>query len=175
MKIHDDHMYHGAALTQIAEHPQFTAINGFLVNGSLSRSSFRINNDVGVYLKYAAKPFGRYKEYRFTFTSDNLEELTALAKKTDRVFAALVCIKHREVCCLPYTELLKLREKRREEKGTSEDQYVVLVNLEKNQSFRVYINAPGVKGKLLGKPVIIPRNDFPNALFSSRSASVAVG
>jgi hypothetical protein len=27
MKIADDHLYHGAALLQIAEHAQFTAIN----------------------------------------------------------------------------------------------------------------------------------------------------
>lgn len=26
MKMNNDHMYHGAALTQIAEHPEFTAI-----------------------------------------------------------------------------------------------------------------------------------------------------
>lgn len=33
MKIHDDHLYHGAALTQIAEHPLFIAINALKVGG----------------------------------------------------------------------------------------------------------------------------------------------
>ena len=58
MKINDDHMYHGAALTQIAEHPQFTAINAFKHANRPSRSAFRINDDIGVYLKYASKPKG---------------------------------------------------------------------------------------------------------------------
>jgi len=31
MNIDDNHMYHGAALIQIAEHPQFTAINSLKV------------------------------------------------------------------------------------------------------------------------------------------------
>ena len=31
MKIRDDHMFHGAALIQIAEHPRFTAINSLVV------------------------------------------------------------------------------------------------------------------------------------------------
>jgi len=35
--IDDDHMFHGAALTQIAEHPAFTAINSFEDNGDKSR------------------------------------------------------------------------------------------------------------------------------------------
>ena len=67
MKINDDHMYHGAALTQIAEHEQFTAINAFEHGGKTSRSAFIVNHDIGVYLKYAGKPVGRYKEYQFTF------------------------------------------------------------------------------------------------------------
>lgn len=33
MKIHDDHLYHGAALTQIAEDDQFTAINALKLGG----------------------------------------------------------------------------------------------------------------------------------------------
>jgi len=33
MRINDDHMYHGAALTQIVEHPTFKAVNAFWLNG----------------------------------------------------------------------------------------------------------------------------------------------
>ena len=33
MKIDDDHMYHGAVLLQIAEHPRFTAINTIELSG----------------------------------------------------------------------------------------------------------------------------------------------
>ena len=56
MKINDDHMYHGAALIQIAEDPRFTAINVFQGGEGVSRSAFRINADIGVFLKYATKP-----------------------------------------------------------------------------------------------------------------------
>lgn len=56
MKITDEHLYHGAALTQIAEHPSFTAINGIRIGGKLHRSAFRINDSIGVYFKYASKP-----------------------------------------------------------------------------------------------------------------------
>ena len=48
MKINDDHMYHGAALIQIAEHPQFTAINSFPHDGHASRSAFLVNLDIGM-------------------------------------------------------------------------------------------------------------------------------
>lgn len=49
MKINDDHLYHGAALTQIVEHSQFAAINAFTVDGRISRSSFLVNNDIAVF------------------------------------------------------------------------------------------------------------------------------
>jgi hypothetical protein len=65
MKINDDHLFHGAALTQIAEHPQFTAINAVRFKGVLSRSAFRINDSLGVYLKYAQKPKQPAGDYIF--------------------------------------------------------------------------------------------------------------
>jgi hypothetical protein len=49
MKIDDDHMYHGAALIQIAEHPQFTAINSFEGKLAHYENTYRINGDVAVY------------------------------------------------------------------------------------------------------------------------------
>ena len=56
MKIDDDHMYHGAVLLQIAEHPRFTAINTIELSGQKSRSAYRINDRIGIFLKYASKP-----------------------------------------------------------------------------------------------------------------------
>ncbi len=46
MKINDDHMFHGAALTQIAEHELFTSINAVRGSGKLSRSAFRVNESI---------------------------------------------------------------------------------------------------------------------------------
>ncbi|MEQ8763271.1 MAG: hypothetical protein RL885_05050 [Planctomycetota bacterium] len=165
MKINDDHMYHGAALTQIAEHPQFTAINAFKKAGAVSRSAFRVNDDTGVYLKYASRPKGSYDEYVFTFGQDHLAELDALKKGCTRVFLALVCVHERHICCLPYSEFLKLLAARKNAKGSPEAQYTVLVTAPAGKSFRVYMNAPGKRKTMLGDALIISRNNFPGVIF----------
>lgn len=113
MHIHDDHMYQGAALTQIAEHPAFTAINAFKNNGEKSRCAFRINDSIGTCIKYASAPKGRYSEYLFTFQKKHLDELALLREKSGKVFAVLVCIKDKEICVLSYAELTRLIELRK--------------------------------------------------------------
>ena len=165
MKINDDHMYHGAALTQIAEHPQFTAINAYKVGNDVSRSAFRINDDIGVYLKYAGKAKAPYNEYVFTFNTEQLGELASIAATVSHVYVALVCVGGRHICCLPQPDLNALIQKRRNAKGEEEDQYIILVTLPEGKAFRVYVNAPGKRKKLLGKQLLIPRNDFPNKIF----------
>ncbi len=62
MEIREEHLYHGAALNQIAQHKQFTAINALKLKTRTSRSSFRVNDDIAVYLKYCNKPKGRFRE-----------------------------------------------------------------------------------------------------------------
>lgn len=166
MRIDDDHMYHGAAITQIAEHPQFTAINAFKTGPEVSRSGFRVNDDIGVFLKYATNPKPPYSEYLFTFKAEHLDELEKMAGSVSRVFVALVCVMDRQICCLSRDHLRDLVERRVAAKGAQEDQYTILVTLPKGKSFRVNVNAPGVKKKTLGKATIISRNDFPGALFA---------
>ena len=65
MKINKEHLYHGAALNQIAEHEQFTAINTLEINEIRSRSAFKINQKISIYLKYCTKQ-NNNKEYVFT-------------------------------------------------------------------------------------------------------------
>jgi hypothetical protein len=166
MKIHDDHFYHGATLTQIAEHPQFTAINAFKSKAIISRSAFIINDNIGVFHKYATNPAGRYKEYVFTFKLEHLEELERLQKKAEKVFLALVCVKDREICCLPYESLLNLIAMRRNRAGFNEEQYAILATIPKRKAFRVYVNSPGKKNTMLAQ-IIIPRKDFPEKLFNN--------
>ena len=165
MKINDDHMYHGAALTQIAEHPQFTAINAFKIAGVTSRSAFKINDDIGIYLKYATKPKPPFREYVFTFNSDHLAELAALRRLRSSVFLALVCVKARQICCLPHTDFEALVEARKKAKGSPEEQYALLATVPVGKSFRVYVNAPGKRKVMLGKEIIISRNAFPKDIF----------
>ncbi|HEX9728624.1 MAG TPA: hypothetical protein VGA37_08975 [Gemmatimonadales bacterium] len=166
MKIDDDHLYHGSALIQIAEDPHFTAINSLQLPAGVCRSAYRINDNIGVYLKYASKPTPSHREYVFTFHAEHIKELEHIAKATTTAFLALVCVKAREVCCLPYAEFLSLVDMRRTAKGASEDQYVVLVTVPAKSKFRVYVNSPGRKNTMVGKPLLIARSAFPTRIFA---------
>ena len=166
MHIHVDHMYHGAALTQIAEHPAFTAINAFKNNGEKSRCAFRINDGIGIYVKYASAPKGACDEYLFTFQRKHLEELALLNEKCGKVFAVLVCIKGKEICVLSLVELNRLIEVRKRALGEAEEQYQVLVTAPANKQFRVYVNRPGAKGNMLGT-IKVKRKAFPSELFTT--------
>jgi hypothetical protein len=164
MKINDDHMYHGAALTQIAEHPQFTAINAFKHKGATSRSSFIINTDIGVYLKYATKAIKPFKEFRFTFLGSHLEELKELESRFEKVYIGLVCVRAKQICAISYKQFEDFLAERREAKGSRESIYTIIVTVPKGKRFRVYVNQPGERKKSLGV-VRVPRNTFPGCLF----------
>ena len=147
MRINEDHLYHGAALTQIAEYPTFKAINAFEPKkGEKSRSAFSVNHDTGVYLEYATSPTPAFKEYVFTFNEANLDELAALKKHYDmRVFIVLVCRTAKEICVLTLAEFEAHRSRRERAKGDEEPHYQLLVTVPDGKSFRVYMNAPGEK------------------------------
>jgi hypothetical protein len=159
-------MLHGGALIQIAEFPTFKAINSFEPRkDEKSKAAFIINTNTGVYFKYGTNPNKRWKEYSFVFNKANFEELDALkAKFGDRAFIGLVCVKAREVCILSATDLYAKRDERTAANGSPEDQYQLLVAVRPRQSFRVYMNAPGVKKTSLAQTVV-SRNDFPQSLF----------
>ena len=165
MKINKEHLYHGAVLNQIAEHKQFTAINALKIGGKTSRSAFKVNDDIAVYLKYASEPSGSFREYAFTFNKLNLSELRKINNSENHLHLALVCVHDNEVCCFPYSELLQFIKKRNEKLGETEDQYVLLVTLNKNESFRVNMNEPGKKKIYLGDPLIVRRKACPESLF----------
>ena len=165
MKIGNEHLYHGAVLNQIAEHPQFTAINALRVGGETSRSAFKINNDIAVYIKYATQPTAPYREYVFNFNADNLLELTNISDADNDLFLALVCVRAKEICCFSYGILVDLIAERRRQRGANEDQYTILVTLNRRESFRVWMNAPGERGAYLREPDVISRNACPTVLF----------
>ena len=164
MKINDDHMYHGSALTQIAEHPQFTAINAFHRGTQKSRSAFRVNDDVGIYLKYATAATEPFDEYPFTFLQQHLDEIEALSQKTDRLYLIFVCVRAKQICCVRRNELYDLIAKRRLARGYNEALYTILVTCPPGKSFRMYVNVPGARKKKLGE-IIVPRNRFPDVVF----------
>src|SRR5580698_6191161 len=116
MKINQDHLYHGAALTQIAEHPTFKAINELSLQGVRSRSAFLINTDIGLYLKYATKPKGPFKEFIFTFHQEHLKELQVIKTRSRALYIGLICVKAAQICCITYEALLELIAERKQEK-----------------------------------------------------------
>lgn len=166
MKLDDDHLYHGGALIQIAEHDKFTAINSLKVGNDRYTNAYRINDDVAVYFKYSSKPKKPHDEYVFTFKSEHLIDLKDISKHCRRAYIALVCVGDREICCLNSDELFEMIESRKKAKGGAEDQYTVLVTAPAGKSLRAYVNAPGAKGKILGDSLKIPRNLFPEVVFA---------
>ena len=167
MTIKDEHLYHGAALMQIAEDDEFTAINRLDLLGNPSGSAFRINDNIGVYLKYNSVDPRPNGEYPFTFSQDTLKDLAAMEEaKLKKIFVALVCVKAEQVCVLTWPrlkEMITIRETAAQEK---ESQYVVLVTARGNSKLRVYLNVPGKKGLLLKKTESkVARKAFPSALF----------
>lgn len=164
MKINNDHMYHGAALTQIAEHPQFTAINAFVTRTETSRCGFLVNQDIGIYLKYATKPNKSFAEFVFTFTDDNITEIDTLAQKAGRTFIVFICVQAKEICCISRDQFKSLIAKRRKALGSDERVHTIIITIPNGRNCRVYMNYPGTRRKCLGK-FTVPRNKFPMALF----------
>ena len=165
VRIDDDHMYHGAALIQIAERPQFTAINCLKVAGAVSPAAYKVNDEIAVYLKYAWSPTRTYQEYTFTFHQDQRDELSEIAAINPRTFVVLVCVEERDICCISYEPLQELLARRETAKGGPEDQYSILVTAPQGKRLRVYVNAPGVRNKMLGKEIVISRSAFPSIIF----------
>jgi hypothetical protein len=167
VKIHDDHLYHGAALIQIAEHKQFTAINSLKIGRDVSRVAYCVNNGIAVYLKYATKPQGKFSEYNFSFKKDHISDLQKIDAKNEKTFIALVCVRDRQICCLSYAEFSELHSARRKSAREAEDSLSILVVAPNGKSLRAYVNPAGERRKMLGAH-IIPRNRFPNILFEKQ-------
>ena len=169
MHINEDHMYHGAALTQIADRPEFKAINAF--PGLKARGAFRINDDIAIYIKHASAPTKTvHEEYLFGFSPNNLAEVEELKKRCGKVFIVLVCVKDKEICVLTSAQFSKLIENRlkdyRAAYGKEDKQPTILVTAQSGKKFRAYVNQAKKKGGLIGE-IKIARNEFPGALFSN--------
>ena len=164
MKIRLEHQNIGAAVMQIAEHEQFTAINALKLNGKPVSNAFLINSHVAVLCKYATEPNGN-GEYAFTFTEDQMKTLASLLPKHDSLFFGLVCVEAGEICCLTKADFEELLGYRKVSAGKAESQYAILVTIKAGSSFRVYVNAAGTKGKYAGKQLTVARKAFPDAMF----------
>ena len=162
MPINPTQMNRGAAFYQIAVHSKFTSINKSDLYES--RSSFLINNDIGIYLKHAKEATTVRHEYRFGFSWDERYNIWKLADKYSKTFAILICEEDREICCLDYkSDLFPLLE----EKDDSTDETSTLyVKPEPGKGFFINMFQKGSSTKwILPKPKEIPRSAFPDRLF----------
>lgn len=164
MKIRLEQQYIGAAVMQIAEHPQFTAVNTLKIKGHAINNAFLVNNDISVFCKYCSEPNGN-EEYAFTFNREHLANIDNAQKGKHKLFFAFVCVEESEICCLTEEQLTALIQSRKKSAKADENQYQILVTAKKGSSFRVYVNAAGKKGKTAGKMLTIARNAFPDIIF----------
>ena len=165
MKINDDHLYHGAALIQIAEHSSFTAINSLrTASGSLHRTAYTINNDTGVFLKYAMSP-NKSGVYVFNFQRHFLRELKAIDAAHEDTFVILVCVKDRIICCLHFDQVMMLFTKLGKAQSGRRRQYTIQVSVEPNKQLHAFTYDPRSKGKKLDD-VPVARKAFPGVIFT---------
>lgn len=164
MKIRTEHQNLGAALMQIAEDDNFTAINPLRVKSDKINNAFLINTDTCVFLKYGQEP-KQTGEYQFTYTREHLESVYGAAEHYKKVFVGLVCVEDQEVCCIDLAQLDAMIKARRATHGADEESYQVLVTVPEGKSLRAYTNASGRKGVIAGKEHVVARNRFPGCLF----------
>ena len=164
MKIRLEHQNIGAAVMQIAEHPQFTAINAFEIGGNAINNAFLVNSDIVVFCKYSSET-NSVGEYVFTFNNEHMGNIAVAKKNYQNVFLGLVCVKDGEICCLSGSQFDTLINNRKKSAKIGEDQYQILVTAKQGASFRAYINAASKKGKTAGKMLTIARKAFPDTIF----------
>ncbi len=144
MKIQTQDFYHGAALTQIAEHESFKALN----KGSSNYGHYLVNADCHLFVRYST---GDGPTWSYTFTSEQLKAVNNVAAANASAFVALVCGEE-TVCLLDQVQLETVIDL-----GSTNAQWVK-VEAPPSKSCRVSGSAGQLKK-------VIPHNAFPKALF----------
>ena len=154
-KIVDRHKYHGSALIQIAEHDEFTSINRIELPGVGFGSAFSVNEEIGIFLKYATTPSNTEPlEYAFRFSKENMDGIKVLKEDLGDAYALLIISDDardiNEICCVPYrvlSELKGYRDRRNENLGKNKEFGVDLyVQIRNDQLFEVNVKSPGKPG-----------------------------
>ncbi len=173
MHIAKDHLYHGAALLQIAEDSRFKAINSLKIGSTIYRNAYRINDNIGVFLKYGMNPSRTYGEYTFNFNKESRQQIYQIGEAVERMVLALVCIKAKAICCITETHFWNLMNHRiavdEAAGGEEKDQIPIVMTAKKNHEFHVYVNDPHSRGRMIPESDFhVPRNAFPKKVFPSR-------
>jgi hypothetical protein len=128
MEIKAKHRNIGAALMQIAEHKQFTAINALKIRDEKIINAFKVNDDILIYCKYASEP-QENDEYVFNLKDEHIDNIGTMKKQSKNLFMVLICVEAREICCMSYKQLMQLIGYRKKSAREIEDQYNILVSL----------------------------------------------
>jgi hypothetical protein len=145
MKIQEQDFYHGAALTQITEHPSFKALNKANTG---HYGHYLVNTDTHVFVKYRTGPAPIWNH---VFSVGEVKALRSVCAKHEDVWVALVC-GDATICVL------------------DKDQIETLLDLGLNDQQRIKVEVPtngschvsGTAGDLKG---VVRHNAFPARLF----------
>lgn len=150
--IHEFEFYHGAVLTKIALDGHDSDIKSY---NSPSRSSYVINNKIGLYIKHSTN---RLTPWSFSFAREHQTEIQEMSEAFDNVFIALVCGKD-GIVCLSFKELKYVLD------DEHNDHEWVRVSRRPREKYTI----KGSDGKMRFK---IAHSDFPSKLFSTQSQHI---
>ena len=144
MSINTYELYHGAAINRIIDFGKDFKIMKF---PSDTNSSYTINQQIGLYIKYSEK---RISPWRFNFNKSHQEELQHMKQLHKKVFIIFVCYED-GFTCLSWQELKKLLDENLED-----GEWVYIKRMRKEK-----YTVTGSDGKLKYK---IGKNEFPEKI-----------
>lgn len=122
-----------------------------------SNSSYIINDNVGIYIKYSSK---RMSPWRFSFSKEHQDEILEMKKKLKEVFIILIC-NDDGVVCLSFSEL----------KIILDNQHDEMEWISAARSPREEYQVKGSDGQLKFK---IANSDFPAKIFKIDTAKSGI-
>ncbi len=145
MKIQNKDLFHGAALTQIVEHPLFTALN----KADEKYGHYQINHNKRLLVKHTGKDDSPWS---FTLQPDDINTVVADISSDQESFLCLICGKT-TVCIL----------------STEEFEQIVDINGATPQWIKVECpprSGMRVSGSAGTLQSVIAHNEFPKKLFN---------
>jgi len=141
--------FHGVVFTRIIHDCEITI--GIKSYPTPSNSSYIINDNVGIFIKYSAK---RMSPWRFSFQKRHQDEILEMKNKLGEVFTVLVC-NDDGIVCLSFDELKMILDTQQDEVSW----------ISATRGPREEYEVKGSDGKLKFK---IANNDFPAKVLKSK-------
>jgi hypothetical protein len=145
MLVDKQDLYHGAVLTQITEHPSFTALN----KPDTLYGHYVVNHETRLFVKYLTK---ESSAWHFRFSVDEMQSIQSDMEVTGRVFLCLVC-GQKTICALNIQEFSNVIDL------TSSEIQTITVEVPPGGSMHV----KGTAGEL---EKTVKHNSFPDKLFA---------